>query len=67
MKKFLVIIMVMLFAVMLVAGCGQKQEEDAGKVPADVKQAEQMDSTRLDSAMLDSTMEEIVPDSVETP
>ena len=56
MKKLLTVSFVILMIAVLVLGCGQKQEEGAGKVPADVKKAEQADSTRMDSAMIDSTM-----------
>ena len=46
----------------MVIGCGQKEAEETD-VPVEVKQAEQMDSTRLDSAAVDS----MVPDTTEVP
>ena len=49
MKKVFTLGLMLLFALALVAGCGQNAEQEADKVPADVKDAEMADSTRLDS------------------
>ena len=48
MKRFLVLLLVALFAIGL-TGCGTKDAAETDKVPADVKEAEMQDTTRLDS------------------
>ena len=59
MKKVLILMLVAIVAMAMVWGCGQKAD-DAGKTPADVKEAESIDTTRLDSAMeaVDSLIDE---------
>lgn len=63
MKKLIVLLVILSLMLAMVVGCGQKEAEDADKVPVEVKQAEQMDSTRMDSAAVDS----MVPDTTEVP
>jgi len=53
MKKVFTLGLMVLFALALVAGCGQKAEQEADKVPVEVKDAEMADSTRLDSMATD--------------
>lgn len=55
MKKFFVILLMILLATALIVGCGKKAEE-SDKTPPDVKAAESMDETAMDEAMPDSTM-----------
>lgn len=52
MKRMLILMLVALVALAMVWGCGEKAD-DAGKTPADVKEAEAVDSTRMDSAVHD--------------
>lgn len=54
MKTIVTLVLTGLLLLSLV-GCG-KTEQESDKMPVDVKEAEQMDTTRLDSAMHDSTM-----------
>ena len=53
MKKVFTLGLMVLFALALVAGCGQQAEQEADKVPVEVKDAEMADSTRLDSMATD--------------
>lgn len=54
MKKLLILFLVSIFVLGLIIGCGKKEAE-SDKMPADVKEAEMMDSTRMDSSdMIDS-------------
>ena len=53
MKKFIIVLVILSLILAMVIGCGQKEAEE-DKVPVEVKQAEQMDSTRMDSATVDS-------------
>lgn len=62
MKKFIVLLVIVSLMLAMVIGCGQQEAEETD-VPVEVKQAEQMDSTRLDSAAVDS----MVPDTTEVP
>ena len=55
MKKFFVILLMILLATALIVGCGKKAEE-SDKTPPDVKAAESMDETAMDEAMPDSGM-----------
>lgn len=48
--------MVSVFVMALAFGCGKKETKETDKVPVEVKEAEQMDSTRMDSAAME-TME----------
>lgn len=54
MKRIFVLFLLTLFALSLVIGCGQKETSEADKVPADVKEAEMADTTRMDEGMVDS-------------
>ncbi len=57
-RKLFTLAAVGLFALALIAGCGQKAEKETDKVPTEVKSAEMADSTRMDSAapaMTDTT------------
>ncbi len=67
MKKLLTVSLAILLIAVLIMGCGQKQEQDAGKVPAEVKKAEQADSTRMDSALIDTTMVDTMEVQQDTP
>ena len=51
MKRFLVLLFIALFALGLAVGCGQKEAAEDDKVPADVKEAEMADTTRLDEVV----------------
>lgn len=50
MKRLLLLTLIAIIALGLVVSCGKKQEE-SDKMPAETKEAEMMDSTRMDSAM----------------
>lgn len=56
MKRFFILLMVSVFVMALAFGCGKKETKETDKVPVEVKEAEQMDSTRMDSAAME-TME----------
>ncbi len=53
MKRFAVAAATILMVLAFGFGCSKKTE-DTNKVPAEVKKAEMMDSTRMDSAMADT-------------
>ena len=53
MKTLMSLTLIIALAILLMAGCGQKQEETE-TVSQEAKQAEVMDTTRLDSAVTDS-------------
>ena len=57
MKRLLVLLFATLFVIGLVAGCGQKEAAETEKVPADVKEAEMADTTRMDE-VVDSLADE---------
>lgn len=58
MKKLLILFLVSIFVFGLIIGCGKKDAE-SDKMPAEVKEAEMMDSTRMDSSdMIDSLADE---------
>ena len=59
MKRFLVLLLVALFAIGLTVGCGKKEAAEADKVPADVKEAEMADTTRMDEGVVDSLAGEV--------
>ena len=71
MKRFLVLLLVALFAIGLTVGCGQKEAAEADKVPADVKEAEMADTTRMDEVVdslageVKDAAEEVVDDAAE--
>jgi PBP1b-binding outer membrane lipoprotein LpoB len=48
------LVLLLAAALVLAIGCGQKSEQGADKVPADVQKAEMQDSTRMDSAAMDT-------------
>ncbi len=56
MKRLTLLGLMALFVLALTVSCGKKESEESDKVPLEVKQAEQMDSTRLDSAVTDTLM-----------
>ncbi|MEW6411571.1 MAG: hypothetical protein AB1483_03755 [Candidatus Zixiibacteriota bacterium] len=56
MKKVVILLMIVALVLAFTIGCGQKEAEQTDKVPAEVQQAEQMDSTRMDSAAVDTTV-----------
>ena len=49
MRNFLVLALFLFVGSVVMSGCGKKSDSEEGKVPAEVKTAEAMDSTRLDS------------------
>jgi hypothetical protein len=60
-----VLLLSALFIMALALGCGEKAEKETEKVPVEVKEAEQADTTRLDAAESDTTGEaEQAPDSL---
>ena len=58
MKRFAIVAAVALAIFAFGSGCSKKTE-DTNKVPAEVKKAEMMDSTRMDSAMMDTMQEKM--------
>jgi hypothetical protein len=54
MKRVLILILCVLFALSLLAGCGQKQEGTKTETTAAGKPEEMADSTRMDSAQMES-------------
>ena len=67
MKKLLVLIVVVLLGLSFLYGCGKKDvKEDTTKVPVEVQEAEQADSTALDSAALDTVDVETTDPEAET-
>jgi len=54
MRKVIILLTILALLLAFAIGCGKKEAEETDKVPTEVKQAEQMDSTRMDSAMMDS-------------
>lgn len=59
MKRLLVVFMSVALVLALGYGCGKKETEQPGKVPAEVKKEEMKDTTRMDTAMVDTgVMEE---------
>lgn len=64
-KKLFVLSLSALFIMALALGCGEKAEKETEKVPVEVKEAEQADSTRMDAAEADTTeATEQAPDSL---
>jgi len=53
-RKVLILLTILALLLAFAIGCGKKEAEETEKVPEEVKQAEQMDSTRMDSAMMDT-------------
>ncbi|UCG62403.1 MAG: hypothetical protein JSV52_03710 [Candidatus Zixiibacteriota bacterium] len=63
MKKLIVLLVIVSLVLAMAYGCGKKEAEETDKLPVEVKQAEQMDSTRMDSAAMDTA----TADTVEVP
>ncbi|MGD8922001.1 MAG: hypothetical protein PVH24_02050 [Candidatus Zixiibacteriota bacterium] len=61
MKRILILLLCGLFALALVAGCGQKEQTQEGTAAGAPE--EMADSTRMDSAAMDTTMDTTMPDT----